>query len=172
MIVATDVHYLSDAEARAAAVVFERWEDAHPVATYAQMATGFAPYVPGRFYERELPCLMPLLHWVLAAHDIDTIVVDGYVDLGGGPGLGRHLAHALAEDELRPRMVGVAKTQYDGAPAEPVLRGESATPLWVTGGGMPNDEAGDHIRAMHGRFRLPTLLLLVDHIARGHVEPL
>lgn len=170
MIVATDVHYLSDAEARAAAVVFERWDDATPSATYAQIATGFGPYVPGRFYERELPCLLPLLHWVLAAHDIDAVVVDGYVDLDARPGLGRHLAHALAEDELRPTMIGVAKTAFDGAPAEAVLRGTSATPLWVTAAGLDNAEAADHVRSMHGRHRLPTLLLLVDHIARGHVE--
>lgn len=171
MIVATDVHYASDTEARAAAVVFERWEDPAPTATYADRATGFGPYVPGRFYERELPCLLPLLRWVFAAHDIDTVVVDGYVDLGDRPGLGRHLAHALAEDEHNPRMVGVAKTAFDGAPAHAVLRGTSATPLWVTASGLTNAEAGDHVRAMHGRHRLPTLLLLVDHIARGHVEP-
>lgn len=171
MIVATDVHYESDTEARAAAVVFERWSDPGPAATYADRATGFGPYVPGRFYERELPCLLPLLRWVFAAHDIDTVIVDGYVDLGEGPGLGRHLAHALAEDDLHPTMVGVAKTAYDGAAAEAVLRGTSATPLWVTASSITNAEAADHVRAMHGRFRMPTLLLLVDHIARGHVAP-
>ena len=171
MIVATDVHYQSDTEARAAAVVFERWSDPAPVATYAHRATGFGPYVPGRFYERELPCLLPLLHWVFAAHDIDTVIVDGYVDLGEDPGLGRHLAHALAEDDLTPVMVGVAKTAFDGAPAEAVLRGTSATPLWVTACSISNAEAADHVRAMDGRFRMPTLLLLVDHIARGHVDP-
>ncbi len=171
MIVATDVHYVSDAQAHAAAVVFERWDDSGPLATYAEPATGFAPYVPGRFFERELPCLLPLLHWVLAAHDITTIVVDGYVDLGASPGLGRHVADALAEDDLRPAVVGVAKTPFEGAPAQDVLRGSSATPLWVTATGMTHAEAGEHVRSMHGRHRMPTLLLLVDHIARGHVVP-
>ena len=171
VIVATDVHYESDTEARAAAVVFDRWSDSGPVATYAHRATGFGRYVPGRFYERELPCLLPLLRWVLTAHDIDTVIVDGYVDLGEGPGLGRHLAHALAEDALHPSMVGVAKTAYDGADAEAVLRGTSATPLWVTASTISNAEAADHVRSMDGRHRMPTLLLLVDHIARGHVAP-
>ncbi len=169
MIVATDVHYVSDSEARAAAVVFARWDDPAPAATYAEPATGFGPYVPGRFFERELPCLLPVLRWVLAAHDISTVVVDGYVDLGSRPGLGRHIADALAEDGLQPAMVGVAKTPFEGAPAEPVVRGSSSTPLWVTASGMDNAEAADHVRSMHGRYRLPTLLLLVDHIARGHV---
>lgn len=171
MIVATDVHYVSDSEARAAAVVFERWPDSGPAATYAERAAGFGPYVPGRFYERELPCLMPLLRWVLAAHDVHTVIVDGYVDLGERPGLGRHLGDALAEDGLTPNLVGVAKTEFDGAGAEAVLRGSSTTPLWVTASGMPNAEAADHVRSMHGPHRLPTLLVLVDHIARGHVDP-
>lgn len=171
MILATDVHYLSEVEARAAAVVFEHWDDPAPVAMYADRATGFGPYVPGRFYERELPCLLPMLHWLLSAHDVHTVVVDGYVDLGEKAGLGRHVANALAEDDLTPAIVGVAKTQFDGAPAEAVLRGESTTPLWVTASGLSNAEAGNHVRTMYGRFRMPTLLLLVDHIARGHVVP-
>ncbi|MCR9165027.1 MAG: endonuclease V [Nannocystaceae bacterium] len=171
MIVATDVHYDSDTEARAAAVVFERWSDPTPAATYVDRANDFGPYVPGRFYERELPCLLPLLRWVFAAHAIDTVIVDGYVDLGARPGLGRHLVRALAEDDLHPQAIGVAKTPYEGAAAQPVLRGDSSTPLWVTASAMRNEEAADHVRAMHGRFRMPTLLLLVDHIARGHVVP-
>lgn len=171
MIVATDVHYVRDDEARAAAVVFEQWTDPEPSATYIERATGFGPYVPGRFFERELPCLLPLLRWVLAAHDIDSIVVDGYVDLGTAPGLGRHLVEALEQDAMDPVVIGVAKTAFDGAPAEAVLRGASATPLWVTAAGMPNAEAAGHVRSMHGRYRLPTLLLLVDHIARGLAEP-
>lgn len=171
MIVATDVHYESDTEARAAAVVFEQWSDPGPAATYTETASGFGLYVPGRFYERELPCLLPLLRWVLAAHDIDTVIVDGYVDLGEGPGLGRHLARALSEDDLHPSIVGVAKTAYDGAAAEAVLRGTSATPLWVTASPISNARAADRVRSMHGRHRMPTLLLLVDHIARGHVAP-
>ncbi len=169
MILATDVHYLSEVEARAAAVVFEHWDDPAPVAMYSDQATGFGAYIPGRFYERELPCLLPLLNWLLSAHDVHTVVVDGYVDLGEEPGLGRHVARALAESGFRPSLVGVAKTQFDGAPAQSVLRGESSTPLWVTASGVPATEAADHVRSMHGRFRMPTLLLLVDHIARGHV---
>ncbi|MEM6292981.1 MAG: endonuclease V [Myxococcota bacterium] len=173
MLVATDVHYLSDTHARAAAVVFARWDDPMPAATYTQIATGFAPYVPGRFFERELPCLMPLLHWVLAAHDVDTVLVDGYVNLGPEhPGLGRHVLDALREDGRTPTMVGVAKTAFDGAPAEAVVRGSGSTPLWVTAaGGMTNAEAANAVRSMDGRHRLPTLLLLVDHLARGHVQP-
>lgn len=172
MIVATDVHYTSDIEARAAAVVFDVWDAPSPAATYVQRATGFGPYVPGRFFERELPCLLPLLRWVLAAHDIETVVVDGYVDLATShPGLGRHVAHALAQDGLSPHIVGVAKTAFDGASSEAVLRGTSATPLHVTACGMSNTHAADAVRSMHGRHRLPTLLLQVDHLARGLLEP-
>ncbi|MBV1860220.1 MAG: endonuclease V [Nannocystaceae bacterium] len=171
MILATDVHYLSEVEARAAAVVFEHWDDPAPVAMYADRATGFGPYVAGRFFERELPCVLPMLSWLLSAHDVHTVVVDGYVDLGEQPGLGRHVANALAKDDLTPAIVGVARTRFDGAPAESVLRGESTTPLWVTARGLSNADAAEHVRSMHGRFRMPTLLLLVDHIARGYVVP-
>ncbi len=171
MLVATDVHYLSDTEARAAAVVFERWDAPTTVAEYAQRATGFGPYVPGRFFERELPCLLPLLHWVLAAHDIDTVIVDGYVDLGPRRGLGLHLARALDEDGYSPRIVGVAKTAYDGAPAQALCRGASATPLLVTAHRLAVSEAAEGIARMHGRHRLPTLLLRVDHLARGLARP-
>ena len=39
-----------------------------------------APYEPGAFYKRELPCLMRLLDEVDRA--LEAVVVDGYVTLG------------------------------------------------------------------------------------------
>ena len=76
MLVATDVHYLSETEARAAAVVFEAWTAADPVAELTELATGFAAYRAGEFYRRELPCLEPLLHRVRSLHAIEIVIVE------------------------------------------------------------------------------------------------
>lgn len=165
MIVATDVHYLSDAEARAAAVVFDGWPSATWVAEHTQIATGFAPYRPGEFFRRELPCLRPLLDVVRAMHAIEIVIVDGYVDLRDAPGLGRHLHDEMPDVAV----VGVAKNPYPGAPAIEVIRG-GAQALWVTAAGIDPSHAAEHVRSMDGPHRIPTLLRRVDHLARGLVS--
>lgn len=76
MIVATDVQYDEAAGgARAAAMAFDDWTDAEPRRTRTRDVPGLAPYEPGRFYLRELPCLLALL----ADVDAEVVVVDGYV---------------------------------------------------------------------------------------------
>ena len=123
------------------------------------------PYVPGSFFERELPCLLPLVRAALAAHAIDTVIVDGYVDLGAGrPGLGRHLLHALGAGS--PEVVGVAKTRFQGADAAAVLRGSSSRPLWVTASG-DLAAARSHLRQTHGEARIPDMLKLIDRAGGG-----
>ncbi len=158
-IVALDVCYADD-RARAAAVVFHAWTDAEPAEEHVVEVTGVAPYEPGAFYRRELPGLLAVCRAVGPA---TLLVVDGYVDLAPGrPGLGRHLHEALGTP-----VVGVAKTRFHGAPAEPAFRGGSARPLYVTAVGVPADEAARAVEAMHGPHRLPTLLARVDARARG-----
>jgi deoxyribonuclease V len=62
MIAALDVRYDEDAlSGQAAAVIFERWDDAAPLAEYTAIFDGVAPYVPGQFFKRELPCLLAVL---------------------------------------------------------------------------------------------------------------
>ena len=63
-------------------------------------------------------------------------------------------------------MIGVAKTAFAGAPAVPVVRGDSARPLYVTAAGLDPQLAARHLAAMHGPHRLPTLLKRVDTLAR------
>ena len=162
MLVATDVHYVSDAEARAAALVFDTWASADPSAEYTHTATEFAAYEPGKFFKRELPCLLPLLRDVLARHPIHIVIVDGFVDLPAGPGLGRHVHAALAEVAV----VGVAKNPYPGAPAVEVHRG-STQPLFVSAAGIGAEEAARCVESMAGPHRFPALLLRTDHLARG-----
>jgi deoxyribonuclease V len=165
-ILALDVHY-DDAtsSALAAAVTFQSWSDATPVATYTTRVENVAPYVPGRFFERELPCLTALL----SEHQLNPhiLVVDGFVhlDANGKPGLGAHLYKALGG---AIPVIGVAKTSFAGLSTDcSVLRGDSSRPLYVTAVGVSLDEAKAYVRAMHGKHRMPTLLTAVDHACRG-----
>ncbi|EDM78652.1 Deoxyinosine 3'endonuclease (endonuclease V) [Plesiocystis pacifica SIR-1] len=164
VILATDVDYPEGAPALAAGVVFEAWTDPAPAREYLVSVPDPAPYVPGQFYRRELPCLQDLLAEV--AEDIDTVVIDGYVDLDtrGRMGLGAHLHEAL-DRELT--VIGVAKNAFGGNDAAlEVLRGESIKPLFVTARGIDPADAAAAVARMHGRFRLPTLLKRVDRLCR------
>lgn len=166
MILATDVGY-DDARgtALAAGVTFLGWRDAAPRAEHALTVEGVAPYEPGAFYKRELPCLLALLAEV--GPGVALVVVDGYVDLGPDhPGLGRHLFEALGR---RIPVVGIAKTHFAGTNASEVLRGGSQSPLFVTVAGAAYDEAAavEAVRSMHGPHRIPTLLKRVDALSRG-----
>jgi deoxyribonuclease V len=157
------------AAATAACVVAERWTDAAPVETHAVAIATVREYEPGRFFERELPCLLAVLPRVVTP--LHVVVVDGYVvlDEDGTPGLGAHLHDALGGGVA---VVGVAKTAYRGGGfAVPVLRGGSRQPLYVTARGIAPREAADHVASMHGPHRVPTLLGWVDRLAAGDPPP-
>jgi deoxyribonuclease V len=163
MIAALDVHYDDrTAGATGAAVLFEAWADAQSHSEHVVRTGGVAPYEPGAFYKRELPCLLAVLKSLPAAPSI--VAIDGYVTLGDKPGLGTHLWEAL---ERRTPIIGVAKTRFHSAAAKEVLRGGSLSPLYVTAVGIDLDEAAAHIQAMVGPHRIPTLLKRVDQLARG-----
>jgi len=160
VIVALDVQYGVTA-VTTAAVGWHAWPDATAaLERVARHATPPAPYVPGAFVERELPYLLAALADVPAP--IATIVIDGHVWLGPErPGLGAHLHSRVAIP-----VIGVAKNPFVGAPAVPVIRGDSARPLHVTAAGIDPATAAAAIAAMHGPFRLPTLLKRADSLAR------
>jgi deoxyribonuclease V len=159
-IVVTDVAYRDDV-ACAAAVVADRWEAQFPLETHTALRTPVAPYVPGEFWQRELPCLEAVLDGLRP----DVVAVDGYVWLDdvGRRGLGAHL-----HDRVGVPVVGIAKTAFQGsAHAKAVVRGGSARPLYVTAVGLDPQDAADAVARMHGPHRLPTLVVLADHLARG-----
>jgi deoxyribonuclease V len=161
VIVCVDVDYRTDAVVTAC-VVFAAWTDAAAAHELVVHSTGAAaPYAPGRFFERELPYLRAALDQLDIP--IDLVMIDGYVWLGTGlPGLGAHLHAAIGTP-----IVGVAKTPYLSAPSIGVVRGASARPLHVTAEGVVASEAAEHVRTMHGAFRIPTLLKRADTLARG-----
>ena len=163
MLVALDVQYV-DPKAWAAAIVFDRWSAGHPRAIHLVELDDVAPYESGSFFKRELPCLLRVLAELSTREPIDAILVDSYVDLAlGRPGLGRHLYDRLL---IPAPVIGVAKTHFADAPAAEVLRGTSTRPLYVTVAGMPLQHAAEHVQAMHGEFRIPTMLKQADALAR------
>jgi deoxyribonuclease V len=162
MIAALDVAY-GPRGGVAAAVLFHAFGDEAPAATRLATVADVAAYEPGAFYKRELPCLLAVL---AAAGPVETVVIDGYVWLSadGRPGLGAHLFEALGGGTT---VVGVAKTSFTGSAfAEPVLRGTSVKPLYVTAAGVAPAVAAGWIRGMAGAHRLPTLLQRADRLCR------
>lgn len=162
-----DVAYDGD-RAHAACVLFNGWQAEHPSRVVTRWTDNIAPYEPGAFYKRELPVLLA----VLAEADAEcaALIVDGYVwlDAQSRPGLGAHLHAALAE---RVPVVGAAKTMFRADDwSIRALRGKSQRPLFVTAAGMEPSEAAGHIRSMHGDGRIPTMLRLVDRLARSEVD--
>jgi deoxyribonuclease V len=163
MIVCVDVDY-RETSVVAACVGFHAWTDAEPAHEQVVHVVGAAPpYVPGRFFERELPYLRMGLVAFSEPAAISLVVVDGYVWLDAGrPGLGAHLHAAIGVP-----VIGVAKTHYAGADAIEVMRGESAAPLFITAAGLDPAVAAAHVVAMHGPFRIPTLIKRADTLARS-----
>jgi len=158
-----DVDYRSTCVVTAC-VSFTSWTDAAPAASNVVRSEGAAAaYVPGQFYRRELPYLVDALARLAPLPAV--IVVDGFVWLGPGePGLGAHLHEALAG---RAAVIGVAKRPYRGTSiGAEVLRGQSRTPLHVTSIGLDLETAVANVTSMHGPHRVPTLLKLVDRLAR------
>lgn len=159
MLACVDVDYRGGG-AVAAALLFRDWTDAAPAKELVARIASVPDYEPGQFYKRELPCLLEVLRGTRA----DVVIIDGYVHLGPErrPGLGAHLAEAL-----EVAVVGVAKNPFHATPATPVTRGASEKPLLVTATGIAEAVAAARVRAMHGPYRIPTLLRRVDQLCRA-----
>jgi deoxyribonuclease V len=159
---AADVQYLTDGGARAALVMAVDVTFSPVAAERTVLVPEVAPYQPGEFFRRELPPLRAVLADVLK--EVELLIIDGYVDLDtdGRPGLG-----AYAHQAFGVPIVGVAKTRFATAThAVPVLRGNSARPLFVTAAGIPKADAAAMVAEMAGSFRLPDALRRVDALAR------
>ena len=78
MIACVDVDYRDDG-AVAACVLFAGWADETPAGEHVARVSEVAPYEPGQFYKRELPCLLAVLGPALEAGGLEAVVVDGYV---------------------------------------------------------------------------------------------
>lgn len=164
---ALDVHYEKD-RSIAACVMFEHRSDNEPTGLVLAVGPRPSQYYPGRFYERELSCLLTVLKH--ADREFETIIIDSYVHLRAevGKGLGTHLREKLS---YSPVVIGVAKSPLKVADHfMAVTRGRSTRPLFVSAIGCPVEEAARWVVSMHGPYRIPTLLRLADqHARRGGV---
>ncbi|AXT54627.1 endonuclease V [Aquimarina sp. AD1] len=161
MIIAFDTYYY-DNKAKTIGVSFNKWENNTPIEIYSEIIEGVAEYEPGSFYKREMPCILSLLKKI-NLDQIDFIIVDGYVilDDDGKYGLGGHLYQNLNE---KIPIIGVAKSGYDSNKlnSRALLRGESKKPLYISAVGIELDLAFEYIKSMHGNYRMPTLLQIMD----------
>lgn len=161
MILAIDVHYRENI-AKSVSIAFDNWTDTTPHTTHIVEIKKVAPYVPGQFYKRELPCILK----VLEKSDLSTItliIVDGYVVLDdtGKAGLGHYVYEAL--DRKIP-IVGVAKRSFrdNQKNVVEVFRGTSKNPLYVSSVGIDLAHAAEQVKNMAGDYRFPELLKILD----------
>ncbi|ADG66357.1 conserved hypothetical protein [Planctopirus limnophila DSM 3776] len=168
MIACVDVGYQVQS-ALAACVTISDWKAELPQGSHTVEIPSIEDYIPGEFYKRELPCIKAVLNQLVAKPSL--IVVDGYVwlDANGKRGLGAHLFELL---EGQVPVIGVAKTSFATAKnAIEVYRGKSSRPLWITAVGTNESEAARCVSEMHGSYRTPTILALVDRLSRSGPEP-
>lgn len=164
MILAIDVHY-KEQYAKIVGVIFE-WNDGTPRKIYTTTLTGVAPYVPGKFYQRELPCILKLLEQI-PLEALETIIVDGhcYINNEGDHGLGGYLWTAL--DRQVP-IIGLAKNKLDGNDqfSFPIYRGNSKKALFVSTIGTDPKCAMERIVEMKEDYRMPAVLKELDRITK------
>jgi len=162
MIACVDVHY-QRTRALAAGIAFRDWLADIIVAEQVVSLADIQPYQSGRFFIRELPCLLAVLR---VLPPVQTVLIDGYVWLEKNrPGLGAHLYESL---DGRVPVIGVAKTRYLGADdVQKIARGKSKQPLYISAVGLSVPQAAEHVYSMRGPYRIPTLLKRVDLLSRG-----
>lgn len=164
MILATDIHY-KETYAKAVCVAFN-WEDVVPEKIYTATIDEVAPYVPGEFYKRELPCILKVLAQI-DLKSVTAIIVDGHVFVHDDKtyGLGGYLWEAL--DKKNP-IIGIAKKSFINTKkvSTPVLRGSSEKPLFVSCIGIDKETVLENVNLLHGEHRMPTILKLLDAITK------
>ena len=160
MCAAVDVHYLRTGGA-GGSHAGRRYRLRTLLAECTAVVPQVPPYRPGEFYLHELPPLRAVLDDLT---ELGLLVVDGYADLSpdGRPGLG---GYALGEFGIP--VIGAAKSRFRTAiHAVLVVRGSSMRPLFVAAAGMLSADAGDLVRRMADRYRLPDALRRADTRSR------
>ena len=166
MIYCFDTYYTEDF-ANTSVIGIQNWHDSEPSYELSEKTSGIKEYESGLFYKRELPCLLSIIKKIPMKAENDILVIDGYVVLSddGNPGLGGYLYKELKE---KYPVIGVAKNDFKSLKQNKtsVLRGESRHPLYISSLGIELKEATELISKMHGEYRIPTILKLVDQKSR------
>lgn len=163
MILAFDTYYKEES-AKTVCLVFNNWTDSKPTNIYEETIKGVEKYEPGSFYKRELPCILSLLKIVeIEIKKITAIIVDGFVllDDNNKLGLGGYLYKEL---NSKIAVIGVAKSGFhrNEKNVKELLRGQSKKPLYISAMGIELNKAFEHIKSMHGIYRMPKLLQILD----------
>jgi deoxyribonuclease V len=165
MILAFDTYYF-DNKAKTVCLEFENWSEDKNFKVHTEIIDNVSEYIPGEFYKRELPCIISLLNQI-DLENIEAIIVDGFVYLDDDKkhGLGGHLYEKL---NGKIPIIGVAKTNFASIEKDkkPLLRGDSAKPLFITSIGIDLEEAFQKVETMAGEFRMPTLLKELDRLTK------
>jgi len=166
MIYAFDTYYF-DQHARTVCLAFEDWAAEQESAVYTTELEVPSEYESGAFYKRELPCILDAISKIKMAPDA-LIIVDGFVSLDdeGKKGLGSYLFDSL---EGKYPVIGIAKNGYAAFDSKrrEVYRGASKKPLYLTAISANVDQITEEVKAMHGEYRIPTLLKRLDQLTRA-----
>jgi deoxyribonuclease V len=164
MILALDVYY-RDNTTKAVGVLFN-WEDFQPIKIIIEFIDQVEEYIPGKFYKRELPCLLKIIEKI-NINEIEAIIIDGYVYIDNDLkyGLGAILWETLNK---QIPVIGVAKTSFfrNKQTIKEVNRGVSKKPLYVSTIGYNINKAVEKIKDMKGEFRIPSILKELDIITK------
>ena len=174
MLLALDSYY-KDNICNTSLVVFNENEDV-AIYTDTRYSKVTSEYIPGKFYKRELPGIKKILRRFIRQHpelweQIHAVIVDSYITLKVGDkewdGLGAYVHKFLYKIEQPKIVYGVAKSKFGDCDkiSDKVLRGKSETPLYVQTTAAPHF-AAYQVARMHGKFRIPTMLKLVDQLSR------
>ena len=165
MILAFDTYYFGD-KAKTVCIAFDKWTESHNYKVYSEIIDNIEEYTSGKFYKRELPCILSLLDKINIVN-IEAIIVDGYVYLDDNKklGLGGYLHNQL---KSKTPIIGVAKTNFATLDKNKrqLLRGKSIKPIYITSIGIDIDEATKLIENMSGQNRIPTLLKTLDTLTK------
>ncbi|GAA0732622.1 endonuclease V [Aquimarina litoralis] len=166
MIYCFDTYYFGE-KANTACIGISDWNDETVSFEKVEIISGIQEYESGSFYKRELPCILSILDNLKLNSETDFIVIDGYVvlDDSGKMGLGGYLFEHLNQ---QIPIVGVAKNDYPKIDKmkRKLFRGNSKKALYITAIGIDLDLAAEKILSMHGAFRFPTILKIVDQKSR------
>ena len=167
MILAIDVYYYST-YAKAVGILFN-WNDNALDTIIEANISPVEDYVSGEFYKRELPCVKAIIEQVDTG-GLEAILIDGYVFIDNNLqlGLGGILWQYLEE---KVPIIGVAKTSFfkNKNTIKEVIRGDCKNPLYISAIGYNIDTAAENIKAMHGQYRIPTLLKELDKLTKKEV---
>lgn len=156
-----DVSYQSN-KAKVVSGFFENWEDEQLLKMTEKIVNNIQEYIPGEFYKRELPCIIEFLN-EYDLKELEFIIIDGFTFLNDDnkKGLGAYLFENLNKNIP---IIGIAKTKFHNNTKNviEIFRGESKKPLYISSIGFDVIKAAASIKKMHGNFRLPHLVKLVD----------